>query len=249
VREVRSAKTVFYSPVIARWNNFLLPLGLVNLIPKALWMLLTAKLRDTYWAYLRRSGRRPRTWDVSPLDFGRTIGSFNLGLAASDDRSLHGVSQARRVLAEREEFTAGVSRQAAALKHMEEELLVARAAVVALETRVCDLEQENRRLMDERDTEKTEAKVGTVDGSAPQFRSDDEPTLKRSSLESRNQVEPSEALEESVWDNLRARAGALETKLSDFKVRAAELEAGLGKLRQDHGRREVRARRESAAER
>jgi len=64
-------------------------------------------------------------------------------------------------------------------------------------------------------------------------------------LESRNQAEPSEAREESVWDNLRTRARALEAKLSGLKVRAAELEAGLDKLRQDQGHHEVHARRES----
>jgi hypothetical protein len=50
-------------------------------------------------------------------------------------------------------------------------------------------------------------------------------------------------------DNLRARAGALETKLSDFKVRVAELEAGLGKLRRDPGYREVAESRESGGRR
>ena len=249
VREVRSAKTVFYSPVIARVNNFLLPFGLVYLIPKALWMLLTAKLREAYWAYLQRNGGRPRTRGAPSLDFGLSTGSFNLGLAASDDRSSHGGSQARRVLAEREELTARVSRQATALKHLEEELFVARAAVVALETRACDPEQENRRLMAGLEPEKTAAGVPTADVSKARFRSDDEPTLERGSLDGPDQMESPLTPEESGWDSLRTRAGALETKLSDLKVRAAELEAGLSKLRQDHGRREVRARGESAAER
>ena len=247
VREVRSAKTVFYSPLTARVNNFLWPLGLVYLTPKAGWMLLAAKVRESYRDYLRRSGRRPRTRGIPPLEFGFTFGSPTRASAASDDGSPRGLNEAGRLLTEREELIARVSRQAAALKRFEEELFVARAAMVTLETRVCDLEQENRHLMDEVETEKTAAEVATVDASAPRFRSGDDPTLECGSSDSPDQAEPSAAPEECGWDSLRMRASALEAKLSGLKVRAAELEAGLDKLRQDQGHHEVHARRESAA--
>jgi glycosyltransferase involved in cell wall biosynthesis len=229
VREVRSAKSVFTSPLIARVNHFLLPLGLVYLTPKALWMLLTAKLRETYRAYLQRSGGRPRTRGISSLDFGLTIGSFDLGLAVPDDRSSHGVSEARRLLAEREELVARVSRQAAALKRLEEELFVARAAVVVLETRACDREQANRHFMAELESERAAAEVATIDASVPPLRSDDKPTLERGPSDSPNHAEPPPTPKESGWDSLRMRASSLEARLSDLKVRAAEFEEVLNK--------------------
>ena len=247
VRGVRDWKTVFASPMVARLNHVLLPVGLGYLTPKVGWMLLAAKVRESYRDYLRRSGRRPRTWGIPTLGFGFTFGSPSGASAASDDGSPRGLNDAGRLLAEREELIARVSRQAAALKRFEEELFVARAAMVTLETRVCDLEQENRHLMDERDTERAAAEVAAADVSEARIRSDDEPMLKRLSLESRNQAEPSVAPEECGWDSLRIRASALEAKLSSLKVRAAELEAGLDKLRQDQGHHEVHARRESAA--
>jgi hypothetical protein len=243
----RSLKSVFDSPMLARLNNFLLPFGLGYLTPKALWMLLAAHLRESYRDYLRRSGRRPWTWGIPPLEFGFTFGSPTRASAASDDRPPRGLNEARRLLAEREELITPVSRRAAAMTRFEEELFVARAAMVTLETRACDLDLANRRLMDEVETEKTAAEVATADVSEARIHSDEEDMLKRRSLESRNQAEPSEAREESVWDNLRTRARALEAKLSGLKVRAAELEAGLDKLRQDQGHHEVHARRESAA--
>jgi hypothetical protein len=238
-------KPVFDSPMLARLNNFLLPFGLGYLTPKALWMLLAAKVRESYRDHLRWSGRRPWTWGMLSLDFGFTFGSPREAPEDSSDPSSHGVNEVRRLLAEREELVATVSRQAAAMTRFEEELFVARAAMVTLETRACDLDLANRRLMDEVETEKTAVEVATADVSEARIRSDDEPMLKRRSLESRNQAEPSEAREESVWDNLRTRARSLEAKLSELKIRAAELEAGLNKLRQDYGRPEARARRAS----
>ena len=243
----RGSKTVFASPLVARLNHVLLPVGLGYLTPKAAWMLLAAKARELYRDYLRRSGRRPRTWGIPPLEFGFTFGSPTPASAASDDGSPRGLNEAGRRLAEREELIARVSRQAAALKRFEEELFVARAAMVTLETRVCDLEQENRHLMEERETERAAAEVATVDASAPRFRSGDEPTLEGGSSDSPDQAEPSAAPEEWGWDSLRMRASALEAKLPGLKARAAELEAGLDKLRQDRGHHEVHARRESAA--
>ena len=229
VREVRSAKTVFYSPLTARVNNFLLPLGLVYLIPKALWMLLTAKLRETYWAYLQRNGGRPRTRGAPSLDFGLSIGSFNLGLAASDDGSPQQVKERTRLLAERDEMSARLPGKAARLKRLEEELFVARAAVVVLETRACDREQANRRLMAELESERAAAEVATIDASVPPLRSDDKPTLERGSLDGPDQMEPPLTPEESGWDSLRMRASSLEARLSDLKVRAAEFEEVLNK--------------------
>jgi len=243
----RGSKTVFISPLVARLNHVLLPVGLGYLTPKAAWMLLAAKVRELYRDYLRRSGRRPRTWGIPPLEFGFTVGSPTRASAASDDGSPRGLKEEGRRLAEREELIARVSRQAAALKRFEEELFVARAAMVTLETRVCDLEQENRHLMDEQETERAAAEVVTVDATAHRVHSDIEPTMERGSSDSPDQAEPSAAPEECGWDSLRMRASALEAKLSGLKARAAELEAGLGKLRQDQGHHEVHARRESAA--
>ena len=101
--------------------------------------------------------------------------------------------------------------------------------------------------MEERETERAAAEVATVDASAPRFRSGDEPILECGSSDSPDQAEPSAAPKESGWDSLRMRASALEAKLSGLKASAAELEAGLDKLRQDDGHHEVHARRESAA--
>jgi phage shock protein A len=209
-------------------------------------MLLAAKVRESYRDYLRRSGRRPRTWGIPLLEFGFTFGSPTRASAASDDGSPRGLNEAGRLLAEREELIARVSRQAAAITRFEEELFVARAAMVTLETRIRDLERENRHLMDEGETERAAAEVATVDASAPRIRSGDEPTLECGSSDSPDQAEPSAVPEECGWESLRMRASALEAKLSGLKVRAAELEDVLIKLRQDYRRPAARARRASA---
>jgi hypothetical protein len=217
----RDSKTVFASTLVARLNHILLPVGLGYLTPKAAWMLLAAHLRDSYRDYLRRSGRRPRTWGIPSLDFGFTSDSLGPAPARRDDRPPHGPDEARRLIAEREELIA----------------------------RVCDLEQENRRLIDERDTKKTDREMATIDGVALPRRSDDEPALERRSLGGPNRMELPRTPEESGWNSLQMRVDAIEGKLSDIKVRSAELEASLHKLRQDGRRHEVRARQESAAAR
>lgn len=196
VKENCPPKTSFRSPLIARVNKLLLPVGLLYLTPKTLWMLLKSAVRELRQARLRRTGRRPRTWGLPSLTFGLNSG------------------RPYQWLSEREQMTAQSKSQGLQLSSLKEELHDTAVATAPFETQFGDPEQWHRSREGERDSGESAVEV-EIRGAAQ-------------------------------WDGLRARAAALDVRLSELRMRAVQLEQELNRHGNEHDHARTQARRASA---